>query len=222
MTKLLITLRFYAVGTFYQTIGDFFGVSQFVVLKSIHEVSFLIASKLRRRFVTWPQTEQELLNAKVDFMRKSRFPLCISAIDGTHVLIQSYGGDNAEVYRNRKLSFSHDCQVLVSADVSILCYLTKAIFKIKVILKFWSKKDRILDIISRWPGSAHDSTIFTHSNMYVRFRCSDFSNDSLLVADSAYPPERFVCKPLDDVNTVTPSGIFEYRKFFGKTKFSRP
>lgn len=132
---MLITLRFYAIGTFYQTIGDLFGVSKFAVLKSIHEVSYLIATKLRRHFISWPQTEQELLNAKVDFMRKNKFPLCIAAVDGTHILIQSYGGDNAEIYRNRKMSFSHNCQVVVSADVSILYYLTKAILKIKLIMK---------------------------------------------------------------------------------------
>lgn len=119
MTKLLIALRFYAIGTFYQAIGDMFGVSKYVIHRIVHEVSFLIASKLRNRFITMPRTQQELLDAKVDFMRLSGFPLCIAAIDGTHVLIQSYGGNDAEVYRNRKMTFSHNCQVVVSADVII-------------------------------------------------------------------------------------------------------
>lgn len=56
--------------------------------------------------------------------------------------------------------------------------------------------------MSRWPGSAHDSTIFTHSNLYHRFRNGDFGDDSLLVADSAYPPEHFICKPLEHANTA--------------------
>lgn len=64
-----------------------------------------------------PETPQEILKAKVDFMRWSGFPLCIAAVDGTHVLIQSYGGLDAEVYRNRKMVFSHNCQLIVSADV---------------------------------------------------------------------------------------------------------
>lgn len=54
----------------------------------------------------------------------------------------------------------------------------------------------------RWPGSAHDSTVFTHSNLYRRLRNGHFGNDTLIVADSAYPPERFVCKPLDQTNTA--------------------
>lgn len=117
ITKLLIALRFYAVGAFYYAIGDMFGVSKHVVKECVFDVSFLIATKLRARFIVMPETEQELLRAKIGFMRLSGFPLCIAAIDGTHVLIQSYGGYDAEVYRNRKMVFSHNCQVVVSADV---------------------------------------------------------------------------------------------------------
>lgn len=95
-----------------------FGVSIYVVQTTVIEVSFLIATKLRDRFIIMPETQQQLLNSKVDFMRQSGFPLCIAAIDGTHVPIQSYGGDQAEIYRNRKLFFSHNVQLAVSADVN--------------------------------------------------------------------------------------------------------
>lgn len=60
---------------------------------------------------------------------------------------------------------------------------------------------RVLDVVSRWPGSAHDARIFTNSNIYYRLRCGDFGYDSVIVADSAYPPERFICKPLAQTNT---------------------
>lgn len=132
ITKLLIALRFYAIGTFYEAIGDLFGVSRHVVQQSVFEVSFLIATKLRSRFITLPRTQQELLDAKAGFMRRKGFPLCIAAVDGTHILIQSYGGDDAEVYRNRKMSFSHNCQVAVSADVIILFHLS--VNKIEVVI----------------------------------------------------------------------------------------
>lgn len=59
----------------------------------------------------------------------------------------------------------------------------------------------ILDVVSRWPGSAHDSTIFTNSNLCDRLRQREFGHDSVLVVDSAYPPERYVCKPLDGPQT---------------------
>lgn len=63
-------------------------------------------------------------------------------------------------------------------------------------------QDRIIDIVARWPGSAHDSTIFTHSNLFRRLKNGHFGNDSVVVTDSAYPPERFVCKPLDHTNNA--------------------
>lgn len=81
-----------------------------------------------------PETQQEILDAKVDFMRLSGFPLCIGAIDGTHVLIQSYGGENAEIYRNRKMVFSHNCQLAVSADVIIFLIYLKPFIKLKLII----------------------------------------------------------------------------------------
>lgn len=119
ITRLLIALRFYAVGTFYQVIADIFGVSKGTIRTIISEVSYLIASKLRKDVIFMPETQEELLNAKVDFMRWSGFPICIGAVDGTHVLIQSYGGHDSELYRNRKMVFSLNCQFTVSADVMI-------------------------------------------------------------------------------------------------------
>lgn len=133
ITKILIALRFYAVGAFYQVIGDMFGVSTYVVRSTIIEVSFLIATKLRGRFIVMPETQQEILNAKVDFMRQSEFPMCIAAVDGTHVPIQSYGGAEAEIYRNRKMFFSHNCQLAVSADVNFL----RQYFILKLMEKFY-------------------------------------------------------------------------------------
>lgn len=38
--------------------------------------------------------------------------------------------------------------------------------------------------------------------MYRHLSFGAFGWDSIVVADSAYPPNYFVCKPLDTVNTV--------------------
>lgn len=55
------------------------------------------------------------------------------------------GGDDAEVFRNRKSYFSLNVQVVASAD------------------------KKIIDIVARWPGSVHDSTIFQNSNLRMLF-----------------------------------------------------
>lgn len=194
MVKLAIALRFYAVNPFYEALADMFGISKSLVETIIEEVSFLI-SRLRERFICIPSTPAELLSAKVDFMQMSRFPLCIAAVDGTHVLIQSFGGPYAEAYRNRHMVFSLNVQLASSADVRFY-YFSSFVLKTFIKISLF-KQERVLDVVSRWPGSAHDSTIFTHSNLYDRFHGNNFGGDSLMVVDSAYPPERFLCKPLN-------------------------
>lgn len=122
MTKLVIALRFYAVQPFYEALADMFGISKSLIETIIEEVSYLI-SRLRERYISMPSTPAEILSAKIDFMQLSRFPLCIAAVDGTHVLIQSFGGPDAEVYRNRHLVFSLNVQLAVSADVRFYCFI---------------------------------------------------------------------------------------------------
>lgn len=117
--KLLICLRFYAVGEFLESLGDLFGVSKSSASEIVSDVSFLICQRLKQRYIRMPQNNFEILRAKALFHRIGQFPLVIGAIDGTHIRVESFGGNNAEVYRNRKTYFSLNCQIVVSADVSI-------------------------------------------------------------------------------------------------------
>lgn len=66
-----------------------------------------------------PQNEQQIESTKVKFFRIGGFPLVIGAIDGTHIRVDSFGGPNAELYRNRKTYFSINAQMIVNADVNI-------------------------------------------------------------------------------------------------------
>lgn len=54
-------------------------------------------------------------------------------------------GDDAEVFRNRKSYFSLNVQVVANAN------------------------KEIIDIVARWSGSVHDSTIFQNSNLRMLF-----------------------------------------------------
>lgn len=234
IVKLTVALRFYATSGFYQSIADMFGISKSIVEAIVAEVSYLICHYLRERFIKMPSTVQEIIHSKVEFMRLARFPLCIGAVDGTHVLIQSFGGHDAEIYRNRKLNFSLNVQLAVSANVRFIDKIfhttTKNLNNIEIIILFvntdktnclyeifklilsikvgnfninlFVMQERILDVVSRWPGSAHDSTIFTNSQICDRLRQCEFGEYSVIVVDSAYPPERFACKPLAQTNNI--------------------
>lgn len=112
-------MRFYATGATSQVIGDTHGISKSSVVNIIHEVSYLICLRLKNRFIRMPTTEMGILRLKAQYYQLANFPLCIACTDGTQIECQSFGGSEAETYRNRKDYFSINTQVTCSADVSI-------------------------------------------------------------------------------------------------------
>lgn len=81
------------------------------------------------------------------------------------------------MYRNRKGFFSFNVQTI--CDVNL----------------------KILDIVARWPGSSHDSTIFNNSNIRIRFERGEFG-DSVLVADSGYQNRSYCLTPFHNPQTA--------------------
>ena len=61
---------------------------------------------LAREDIKFPSSESEVNAAQVGFYAILRFPKVISALDCTHVRVQLFGGDDSEVFRNRKGYFS--------------------------------------------------------------------------------------------------------------------
>ncbi|XP_055858631.1 putative nuclease HARBI1 [Episyrphus balteatus] len=170
MAKLLITLRFYALGTMLISVGDFFGVCKTTVCLVVRRVSSAIAS-LRKDIIKMPDSDEEMAEASYAFYNLAKFPRTIGAIDCTHVKIQSPGGDNAEHFRNRKGYFSLNVQSVSSAN-----------------LKF-------LNIVARWPGSCHDQTIFNNSVLKMKLERKDYKK-YIVVADSGYSNTPYMATPL--------------------------
>ncbi|XP_050307885.1 putative nuclease HARBI1 [Anthonomus grandis grandis] len=81
------------------------------------------------------------------------------------------GGDDAEVFRNRKGYFSINAQVVGDSQL------------------------KIQDIVARWPGSAHDLTVFNNSRIRARFEGQEFQ-DSVLLGDSGYANRNYLLVPL--------------------------
>lgn len=172
--QLLLALRFYATGSFLSVSGDFTGVAKSTASKTVRNVSLALAN-LQRRYIKMPETLEEIRETRQQFFNIASFPRCIGAIDCSHIRIQSPGGDDAELYRNRKGFFSLNVQTIADAN------------------------RKIQDIVCRWPGSSHDSNIFRNSRICQRFEMGEFT-DSLLVGDSGYPIKRYLITPLLNVN----------------------
>lgn len=141
----------------------------------IKKITEAIAS-LRPQYIHCPNSNQSLRHTKESFYNIARFPKVIGAIDCTHVKIQSPGGEEAEVYRSRKGIFT--------INVQAVCDST---------LKF-------LDLVARWPGSTHDSTIFNASRIHARFINGEMG-DALLLGDSGYACSNFLLTSLLETHT---------------------
>lgn len=175
INQVLITLRFYATGSFQLCTGDNFLVSQSSVSRIFAKISHYIALK-SNIYITMPQTRFAIGKINSDFYKIARFPRVLGTIDGTHIKIQSPGGDTAELYRNRKGWFSINVQMVANANL------------------------KVMDIVTCYPGSAHDSTIFNESRLRVKLE-DDAFGDCYLLGDSAYPCRKYLLTPLHNPRT---------------------
>jgi hypothetical protein len=165
-------LRFYATNDIQQVDGDLVGISQASVSRIVKRVTIAICH-LRPDFINFPNEFQQI---KQNFANIAGFPEVIGAIDGTHVPIESPGGQDAELFRNRKGFFSLNVQAIVDST------------------------GKFNDIVVRWPGATNDSTIFNNSRICQRFENNEF--DGLLIGDSGYACRNYLLTPI--LNPTTP------------------
>ncbi|KAG7305781.1 hypothetical protein JYU34_009914 [Plutella xylostella] len=169
MCRLLLTMRYYATGSFLTVVGDFTGVSKTSASRIVKTVSEAIA-RLRPQFIQFPRDNIQI---QQEFFDIARFPKLIGAIDCTHVAIKSPGGDIAENYRDRKSNFSFNVQTVVDAKL------------------------KIMDIVARWPGAVHDQTIFNNSHIKQRLINKEFG-DCVIVGDKGYENTAYLLTPVQN------------------------
>lgn len=177
MNQLLLTLRFYATGGALTTVGDFAGVHKSTAGRVVKRVSEAIAS-LRPLYIKMPETHEEILDLQHNFFQLAAFPRVIGSMDCTHVKIKSPGGEIPEEFRNRKGYFSFNVQTVCDPKL------------------------KIRDIVARWPGSTHDTTIYNNSVVKARLERGDFGN-GIFICDSGYAPSQQLFPPFR--NPATPA-----------------
>jgi hypothetical protein len=90
MNQLLTTLRFYSTGGHHQSIADCCGMHVSTVSRIIVRVSRTIAD-LYNMYISFPTTNEEIVQEQIKFFEVAEFPRVVGAIDCTHVKIQSPG-----------------------------------------------------------------------------------------------------------------------------------
>lgn len=164
--QVLTTLRFFAKGCYQIENADLHGISQPSVSRIVSRVSRAVATLLPR-FVKWPQRIADL---KERFYAKAGFPNVVGCIDCTHIRIKNPDGNNPLLYCNRKGFYSLNVQI-VCDDAS-----------------------RILDVVARWRGSAHDARIWDNCGLKNEF--VEGRRRGILLGDSGYPCTNYLLTPL--------------------------
>ena len=172
--KLFLTLRYYATGTFQQASADLCEISQLSASCIIKRISEAIA-RLKQNYIQFPAVDM-LRQIKLDFMRICAFPNVVETIDCTHIKIPCPGGENAELFRNRKGFFSVNVQAVSGPNLEIQ------------------------HIVVRWPDSVHDSRIFENSRLCAQFEHGDIQG--MLLDDNGYPCRSYLMTPLLDPQTT--------------------
>ncbi|XP_063222478.1 putative nuclease HARBI1 [Bacillus rossius redtenbacheri] len=170
MNQLLLSLRFYATGAFMVVCGDLVGIHKSTVSRIIKRVTYNLAM-LGRNVIKMPSNDIERRSVMRSFHSIAGYPGVIGCIDCTHIPIQSPGGNNAELYRNRKQYFSINVQAVCDSNLLLT------------------------NVVARWPGFTHDSTIFNQSSIRAQLETGDIP-EGVLLGDNGYACNHFLHTPL--------------------------
>ena len=129
-TQVLAALQFYSLGSFQWMLGCSVGLCQASVSRVITDA----LCKLANRTITFPLSQQAIINNKQAFSAIAGFPNVISAIDCTHVPIKS-PTENEETFVNQK--GRHTINIQAVCDANML----------------------LLNLVAKWPVGTHDSFI---------------------------------------------------------------
>lgn len=187
--QLLTALRFYSTGCHLTTVADFAGMHTSTASRIVTRVSRAIA-RLYKKYIKFPTTNEEISITQNEFFELGSFPQVIGCVDGTHIKIQCPGGDDGEIYRNRLKYFSINVQGICNSRLEFT------------------------NVVARWPGSAHDATVFNNSRIRQIFESNVIKNCWLL-GDSAYALKSYLLTPLAQPSTPAEN---LYQKRFTRTR----
>lgn len=176
--QVLLSLRFYATGTFQDVVAEMIGVHQSTASRTIARVTEAILRRLPQE-IRMPASQREADDIKAKFYRMNPgFPNTIGCIDGTHVRIQAPTEAEHE-YVNRK-NF-HSINVQVMCDANLL----------------------FINVIAKWPGSVHDARILRESALFTAFESPRKPLKGLILGDSRYMLRDWLMTPI--LNPATQS-----------------
>lgn len=195
--KFISALNFYGSGSYQRRVGmdAMASISQSSISRIINEVSKAIVEHIMPIQLRFHQDQGQMNRAKDGFLTKSKFPNVIGLIDGTHIDLSGLSKNNEYAFVNRKGNKSINTQIICDSNMVIL------------------------NVNARYPGSTHDSFIWSNSlvftfleNLYQQ-NSSDWNK--WLLGDSGYPLQPWLLTP---IKTPTTDAERKYNKFHKKCR----
>ncbi|XP_047146130.1 putative nuclease HARBI1 [Hydra vulgaris] len=112
-------------------------------------------------FISFPSDIASQQSIQQGFLERFGFPGITGVVDGTHVKIQAPSGDQEPYHVNRKGYHSINVQAICDSQ------------------------GLFLNIVADWPGSAHDSRIFSTS--VIGMELANGVKAGIILGDSGYP-----------------------------------
>ena len=153
-SQLLAALQFYASGSFQWMVGRSCSMSQPSVSNAIEAVTNSLI-KLAPTFIHFPTDPQAVIANKLSFHSVAGFPNVLGAIDCSHIAIKAPSA-HEEAFVNRKGVHTINIQAVCDNDM------------------------RITNLVSKWPGSTHDSFIWCSSGLRRLFEDGQIKDGWLL------------------------------------------
>ncbi|XP_046565298.1 putative nuclease HARBI1 [Haliotis rubra] len=172
-SQVLLTLRYLGKGGFLSEIGDLHGLDKSSVSRGFHCTVNAICTVLDN--ITFPWSLEQQTKVKQDFYRVGHFPKVLGAVDGTLIPIKRPSPNEEAAYVCRK--GYHAINVQAICDSSL----------------------RFTNVVAKWPGSTHDSLIW--SNSQVGMKMEETAPDGWLLGDSGYACRPWMLTPLADPQT---------------------
>lgn len=169
MVKLLCALHYFTSGSLQSTVAEAGGITQSTFSRALSEVISAVL-KLQDQFITFPKnTGGQKLNM-AGFRCIDGFPNVLGVLGCTHIAI-SPPSEMEQMYRNNKHYHSINLQLVCAPDL------------------------RILDVVSQFPGSTHNTNLLKQSKIHERFENGEFNG--WLLGDEGYGVKPWLLTPFD-------------------------
>ena len=184
----------------YQTISELTDRGIATGRNITQEVSNLIATKLWKKFVVFPKTEEEFLSSINAMETLWQFPTAFGGVDGCHIPLKCpHGGNEArKEYYNFKNFYSVVMMGIVGADYRFL----------------WAS--------AGLPGSVNDACSFQACKLYqdinngkklpeIYKTIKSIQIPPLILGDSVFPHQTWLQKPCTCANLTDKQSYFNFR-----------